>query len=108
MKLIGRQRNWSQADRTRYASAQAVAVTTYAAIFNTNPALDDADVLILDDAHAAEGYVASLWSLEIHRDDPAYHPVLDVLAPAWIRLCVTGSVSRMVAASSPTRCTWPQ
>jgi hypothetical protein len=82
VKLVGRQRDWPQPSRTRYSAAQAIAVTTYPSIFNTNPALDDANVLILDDAHAAEGYVASLWSLKIWRSDPAYTPVLDTLVPA--------------------------
>lgn len=87
--LIGKQRQWSAADRTRYSSAQAIGVTTYSAIFNSNPVLHDAQLLILDDAHAGEGYVAGHWSLKISRDDAAYNGVLDVLAPALDPLVVT-------------------
>jgi hypothetical protein len=89
VKLVGPQREWSGADRTRYASAQAIAVTSYSAIFNTNPALNDANLLILDDSHAAEGYVAKLWSLALSRDDPAYDPIIEALAPALDPLVVT-------------------
>ena len=36
-------------------------------------------MLLLDDAHAAEGYVAGPWSLEINRDEAsAYEDVLSV------------------------------
>jgi tetratricopeptide (TPR) repeat protein len=35
---------------------------------------------VLDDAHAAEGAVASTWSLSIYRGDPVYDELLQVLA----------------------------
>src|SRR4051812_6201401 len=50
-----------------YKSADRIAVTTYSSLFNTNPYFDDADVVILDDAHSAENYVADMWSLRIER-----------------------------------------
>jgi hypothetical protein len=36
-----------------------IAVATYAALFNSNPRFTAPQALILDDAHAAEDYVAS-------------------------------------------------
>jgi hypothetical protein len=82
--LIDRVSRWNMADRSRYTSANAIAVSVYSHVFNTNPALDNAQVLILDDAHAAEGYVAGPWSLKISRDDEesAYLDVLSALADA--------------------------
>ena len=50
-------------------------VTTYSSLFNTNPFFDNADVLIVDDAHAAEGYISRCWSLRVQRDKPK-HSVL--------------------------------
>ncbi|WP_413115327.1 DEAD/DEAH box helicase [Streptomyces sp. CY1] len=81
--LTGRVRTWNAADRSRYTSANAIAVSVYSHVFNANPALDDAQLLLLDDAHAAEGYVAGPWSLEVSRDEQsAYRDVLSALADA--------------------------
>ncbi|MFF3790844.1 DEAD/DEAH box helicase [Streptomyces sp. NPDC001981] len=87
--LIGKVSRWSAADRSRYTSANAIAVSVYSHVFNANPALNDAQLLLLDDAHAAEGYVAGPWSLEISRDEhSAYHDVLSALANALDPLVV--------------------
>jgi hypothetical protein len=50
-------------------TAQTIAVTTYSALFNSNPFFNKPQVIILDDAHAAENYIASAWSLSIDRRD---------------------------------------
>ncbi|MFF5304818.1 DEAD/DEAH box helicase [Streptomyces sp. NPDC013161] len=87
--LTGRVKNWNAAERSRYTSANAIAVSVYSHVFNANPALDDAQLLLLDDAHAAEGYVAGPWSLEINRDEQsAYQDVLSALADALDPLVV--------------------
>ncbi|WP_347350365.1 DEAD/DEAH box helicase [Intrasporangium sp.] len=86
--LIGNNRDWPAADRLRYTSAQAIAVTTYWSIFNSNPPLSDAQLLILDDAHAAETAVSAPWSIKIERTDEAYSSVLTVLEPALDSLVV--------------------
>ena len=48
--------------------SDAIAITTYSAIFNLNSYLDDAQTLVFDDAHAAEGYVAEAWALSVGRE----------------------------------------
>lgn len=82
--LIGRVKTWNKADRARYTAANAMAVSVYSHVFNYNPALDDAQLLLLDDAHAAESAVAGPWSLEITRDseESAYFDVLSALTDA--------------------------
>ncbi|GHC81225.1 hypothetical protein GCM10007079_20790 [Nocardiopsis terrae] len=82
--LIGPSREWDQADLARYQAAGSVAVSTYSHVFNSRPRIDTADVLILDDAHAAEGYVSSPWSLRIKRrsHESAYKDLLAALSPA--------------------------
>lgn len=52
--------------------------------------MKDADLLLLDDAHAADGYVAKPWSLEITRDkkaayDTALEAALDPLVLTRLR-----------------------
>ena len=82
--LTGKASKWNPADRTRYTTANAIAVSVYNHVFNSNPALSDAQLLLLDDAHAAEGAVASPWSLGISRSEEqdAYLDVLSALADA--------------------------
>ena len=51
----------------RYHRAQSLAVMNYWVYFNENPAVDPADLLIMDDAHLAEHCLHSLYSVEIDR-----------------------------------------
>ena len=57
-------------------------MTTYSAIFNTNPKIDSANLLILDDAHASAGFVSSLWSVDVDRKEQkdTYLALLDLFA----------------------------
>lgn len=82
--LIGQSKDWDQADLTRFQAGRSIAVSTYSHVFNSRPRIDAADVLILDDAHAAESYVAKPWSLRISRrtHGSAYEDVLAALSPA--------------------------
>ncbi|NEA72611.1 DEAD/DEAH box helicase [Streptomyces sp. So13.3] len=87
--LIDRVTTWNPADRARYEAAEAVAVSVYSHVFNSNPALANANLLVLDDAHAAEGYVASPWRLTVSRqDESAYQDLLSALEPALDPLVV--------------------
>lgn len=65
--FTGSQRDYDPKAKTDYRTAAKVAVTTYNSLFNTNPFFDNADIVIVDDAHAAENYVAQLWTLRIDR-----------------------------------------
>lgn len=87
--LIGRVPEWNPADRTRYTYGEAIAVSVYSHVFNSNPALDDSEYLILDDAHAAEGYVSKPWSLVLDRKTSAYSEVLAALSDAFDPLVVS-------------------
>lgn len=72
--FIGNQGEFNAGDVTRFKTSKAIAITTYSAIFNTNSFFKDAaDVLIFDDAHSAENYIGSFWSLDIDREK---HPDL--------------------------------
>jgi hypothetical protein len=81
--LIGPQAGWSAGDFVRYQRAEAVAVTTYSALFNTNPKLDDPELLICDDAHAADQFVGDLWTVRVscERDEEAFLATYRTIAP---------------------------
>ena len=82
--LSGSSKYWSSSDKAAFEGGRAIAVATYNAIFNVNPRLRDIDLLIFDDAHAGEQYVASAYTVEIsRRNDPAvYEDVIEAIRPA--------------------------
>ncbi|HEV7482493.1 MAG TPA: helicase C-terminal domain-containing protein [Solirubrobacterales bacterium] len=53
--------------RRRYRRAAAIGVMNYWVMFNTNPVVDSADLLVIDDAHLAENALQSLFSMRIDR-----------------------------------------
>ena len=63
--FVGSNKEFNQADVARYRSGECIAITTYSAVFNSNPFFDDAHLLVLDDAHTVENYIAKNWSIEI-------------------------------------------
>lgn len=77
-----------------WQSAEAVAVTTYSSLFNTNPFFSDPNLIILDDAHSAENYVSAFWSLLIEKSNPEQEPAFAAL---------TGLVSRLLPSSDRSR-----
>jgi len=80
--LVRAQRDWDRADLHRFNRGEAVAVATYNQVFNTNPRMDSAQTLILDDAHSGEDPVASMWSLVVGRASPTYKGLLAIVADA--------------------------
>ncbi len=83
--FTGRIKDYEPSAKAEYRNADRIAVTTYSSLFNTNPYFDDADVLIVDDAHAGEGYISGLWSVRVERakaEHAALHTALrNVLKP---------------------------
>ena len=82
--LVRSHHYWPVADQARYEAAEAVAIVTYSTVFNSSPKLATADLLVLDDAHAGEQYVAEQYAVDIRRRDQpdAYDQVLTALSPA--------------------------
>lgn len=54
-----------------YMAGNRIAIAAYSALFNVNPFFNDPHVILCDDAHAAEQYVAKHWSVEITAKDHA-------------------------------------
>jgi len=65
--FIGPKKDYDPKDKISYQTGQTIAVAPYSSLFNTNPFFDKPQLIILDDAHAAENYIASNWSLKISR-----------------------------------------
>lgn len=95
--LTGSHTSWDAADLARYTRGDTIAITTYSAIFNLNSHLGDAQTLVFDDAHAAEGYVAEAWALSVPASLGEYSLLFDALGDAL----EPAFVERMVAPPGP-------
>jgi Helicase C-terminal domain len=82
--LVGRRADYDRADYTAFMRANAIAITNYHSVFNSNPAIE-AQTLVLDDAHAGEGAVADLWSVAAERGEPLYAALASAVADALPR-----------------------
>lgn len=93
--FVGRQRDYTPANKTDYQQAQKIAITTYSGLFNTNTFFDNADVLLVDDAHASENYIAAHWTLRISRTEQAHVALHQALTNALAKYLTSTDLSRL-------------
>ena len=63
--FVGSKHSFDPGAKANYQSASRIAVTTYSALFNISPFFDTPDVIVCDDAHAAE----KLYRLDVELAD---------------------------------------
>ncbi|WP_420789095.1 DEAD/DEAH box helicase [Shewanella algae] len=93
--FVGKQRDYSPADKADYLQAEKIAITTYSGLFNTNPFFDQADVIFVDDAHASENYIASHWTLRVGRLDDRYKVLHQALCNVFTPHLTSADLSRL-------------
>lgn len=83
LAFTGSKKDYSPEYKMEYNNSETIAVTTYSSLFNTNPFFSNPNLIILDDAHSSENYIASFWSLSISREKykPLYDNVVEFLKP---------------------------
>ena len=96
--LVGSQNEYDSALFYQYQQGNAIAITTYSGVFNIRPRISDPEVIICDDAHAADNYIADLWTLNIsrsiHKDlYTAIYRLLDIVIPDYIKHYIEASGS---------------
>ncbi|HCE2075144.1 TPA: DEAD/DEAH box helicase [Vibrio parahaemolyticus] len=96
--FTGKKANYDPSSVAKYKQGMAVAVTTYSSVFNTNPFFEDPDIIIVDDAHAAENYVSKLWSLEVERFNDDHKVVHEALC-SLVRPYLDGTSYSRLAGS---------
>lgn len=93
-----------------------VAVTTYSAVFNSAPRIDSAQSFVLDDAHAADGFISDAWTTRIRRstNESTYMQMLTLLEnaiePAVFRTLVdehAAGTEKKTTDIVPTPFWWP-
>ena len=102
--FTGSRANYDVQASSEWMNAEAVAITTYSSLFNTNPFFDEPNLIILDDAHSAENYVSSFWSLLIERSQNA--AAFAALAGVVTPLLPASDRSRMAASSDTADQQW--
>jgi Rad3-related DNA helicase len=68
--FIGSQRGYDPLGKSGFHNSEIVAITSYSALFNTNPFFDEPHIIIFDDAHAAENHLIDFWTLSVNRNEP--------------------------------------
>lgn len=95
--LIGTKSTRKAAEEGRYRSAQAIGITTYSNLFNVKPVIQSSEVLVFDDAHGGEHYVADMWTVQIsNKELPDYY----AQAVTEIRPALTDSQYRSIQDES--------
>lgn len=82
--LTGTKETRDASEVGRYTTGRAIGVTTFANLFNVNPVVQASNILVFDDAHGGEHYVASMWTVKIDavENADAYSEVLTALRPS--------------------------
>jgi len=93
--FTGSKHDFDAAAKGDYLSARRIAVTTYSSLFNVAPFFESPDVIIADDAHATENYIAAMWSLRIARGDASHRALHSALAELLRPLLDQGDFGRL-------------
>lgn len=85
--FVGPKSDYQPLSIDAYRSAEYMAITSYSALFNSNPFFNDADIILFDDAHSAEELISSNWTVQIDEEDSSthdlYYQLIEILKP-WL------------------------
>lgn len=83
--FTGKKIDYDQDAVAEYLNCERIAVTNYSSMFNSNPFFDNPHVIVLDDAHASEQYIAKMWSFSVDMTEneqrPLYEAIISILKP---------------------------
>jgi len=103
LTFTGPKSSYDEADKAAYLMANAVAVTSYSALFNVKPFFLNPSLIVLDDAHSAENYVASTWSLHVDRRIPSHAPLFAALSAVLKPVLQRTDYDRLTADRAESR-----
>ncbi|RIJ34274.1 DEAD/DEAH box helicase [Pontibacter oryzae] len=83
VSFTGKKSDYDKGSLRDYKAGRVIGVTTYSALFNTNPEFNEADFLIFDDAHTADNYFSNYFSLTIDREknESIYRALVEIIKP---------------------------
>lgn len=94
--FTGKKSEYPSSAKREYRSSERIAVTNYSSLFNTSPYFTDPQVIILDDAHAAENYISKYWTLHISNLEEENRSLFAALASLLKPLISFDSYLKMV------------
>lgn len=80
--FVGPHNEYPLEKKAAWRSGELTAVTTYTALFNSNPFFTHPNFIVVDDAHAADQYIDECWTLRISRRIQAEVSIFDTLIAA--------------------------
>ncbi|MHB0947038.1 MAG: DEAD/DEAH box helicase [Sedimentisphaerales bacterium] len=78
-EFVGKQKEYAIEAKTSYNRAESIAITNYSSFFCDPTFFANAQVIVLDDVHAADNYIAKAWTLEIDKLNSNQKPIFDSL-----------------------------
>lgn len=96
--FIGKIKHYTPEAKAAYTDGERIAVTTYNSLFNTNPFFSNPDIIIVDDAHAAENYIASQWTMRISRFEPNDKILFNAISGVLKSVLTNNNYARMTGS----------
>ena len=66
--FCGKQAEYEPKNKSDFILSKKIGVTTYSSFFATSKYFDATDIIIFDDVHSSENYIAENWSINIQKD----------------------------------------
>lgn len=94
--FIGPSKEFKPKEKAAYQTGETIAVTTYSGLFNANPFFSEPQSIILDDAHAAEDFIASFWSMSIEKWKSGHQPIFNSVMALFRNAIPTDAYRRII------------
>ena len=94
--FTGSKKDYDRNAVAEYQNGERLAVTTYSSLFNSAPFFDDPHIVLLDDAHAAEQYIAGMWTLDVRLHEKDHRPLYEAIAGVLKRAISLPDYQRLV------------
>lgn len=94
--FVGSRAHFPPSAQAAWRTGEVIGVTTYSALFNTNPFFEAPNFIIVDDAHAADQHIGDHWSVHVTRGKVP--GLFDELAAIFGKLLPKDDAARMAEA----------
>ena len=78
--FVGSKHDYPPSEKSGWLGGDVLGVATYSAVFNISPFFSEPNFLVVDDAHAADQYIAEYWTIRLSGRDESLRPLFDALA----------------------------
>lgn len=93
--FVGSKSAFPASDQAEWRGGESIAITTYSALFNVNPFFNRPNFIIVDDAHAADQYIADYWTVRVVKDDDKQAEIFEEIASILRAVLPADEAARM-------------